>query len=37
MSMAIAGLVSSAQVEIDEIEAIDVSYPNFFEHLNELM
>lgn len=37
MAMAIAGLVSSAQVEIEDIEAIDVSYPTFFDHIQELI
>lgn len=37
MAMAIAGLVSSVQVEIEDIEAIDVSYPNFFDHIQELI
>ncbi|MFN7252216.1 MAG: 3-phosphoshikimate 1-carboxyvinyltransferase [Anaerobacillus sp.] len=37
MAMAIAGLVSSEEIEIQEIEAIDVSYPNFFQHLAELI
>ncbi|MCT8138903.1 3-phosphoshikimate 1-carboxyvinyltransferase [Anaerobacillus sp. CMMVII] len=37
MSMAIAGLVANQPVEIDEIEAVDVSYPNFFQHLEELI
>ncbi|RXJ03958.1 3-phosphoshikimate 1-carboxyvinyltransferase [Anaerobacillus alkaliphilus] len=37
MAMAIAGLVSNGPVEIEEIEAIDVSYPNFFDHLYELI
>ena len=37
MAMAIAGLISSAQVEIEDIEAIDVSYPNFFNHIQELI
>lgn len=36
MSMAIAGLVANESVEIEEIEAIEVSYPNFFQHLEKL-
>ncbi len=37
MAMAVAGLVCAQPVEIDQIEAIDVSYPNFFDHLQELI
>lgn len=37
MAMAIAGCIAEKQVTIDHIEAIAVSYPNFFEDLNELI
>nr|WP_139192791.1 3-phosphoshikimate 1-carboxyvinyltransferase [Anaerobacillus arseniciselenatis] len=37
MAMAIAGSVASEEVEISDVEAIDVSYPNFFDHLSELI
>jgi 3-phosphoshikimate 1-carboxyvinyltransferase len=36
MAMAVAGLISATPVTIINSEAIAVSYPNFFEHLNEL-
>ncbi len=36
MAMAIAGLRSREGVEIDEAECVDVSFPNFFEVLDEL-
>ncbi|TWI58868.1 3-phosphoshikimate 1-carboxyvinyltransferase [Halalkalibacter nanhaiisediminis] len=36
MAMAIAGLITEGSVEIERSEAIAVSYPNFFEHIEEL-
>ncbi len=36
MAMAIAGLIAEGRVDIDRSEAIAVSYPNFFEHIEEL-
>lgn len=37
MALAIAALVAKNPVEIKDIEAIDVSYPNFFQHLEQLI
>lgn len=37
MAMAVAGCVAEGVTEIEAIEAIDVSYPNFFEHLFDLV
>ena len=36
MAMAIAGLIADGEVVIERSEAIAVSYPSFFEHLNTL-
>ncbi len=37
MAAAVAGLAASGPVEIAGVEAVSVSYPNFFEHLEGLM
>ncbi|WP_102345783.1 3-phosphoshikimate 1-carboxyvinyltransferase [Bacillus sp. Marseille-P3661] len=37
MMLAIAALLSSSESNLLNAEAISVSYPNFFEHLNELV
>ncbi len=37
MAMAIAGCIANEEIVIHGVDAIDVSYPNFFEHLNELI
>ncbi|OLN23234.1 3-phosphoshikimate 1-carboxyvinyltransferase [Domibacillus antri] len=37
MVMAIASLITDGEVELDDHEAIAVSYPEFFEHLNQLV
>lgn len=37
MAMAIAGCIANSEVEIKDVEAIDVSYPNFFDHLVRLV
>lgn len=36
MSMVIAGLIADAPVEIDDIECISISYPNFFNDLQKI-
>ncbi|MED1601519.1 3-phosphoshikimate 1-carboxyvinyltransferase [Alkalihalophilus marmarensis] len=36
MAMAIAGLITEGQVDIERSEAIAVSYPSFFEHIDRL-
>jgi 3-phosphoshikimate 1-carboxyvinyltransferase len=36
MMLAIASLICKDQVELEDPEAISVSYPNFFNHLNSL-
>jgi 3-phosphoshikimate 1-carboxyvinyltransferase len=36
MAMAIAGLITEGDVTIERSEAIAVSYPSFFEHINSL-
>ncbi|KGA99132.1 3-phosphoshikimate 1-carboxyvinyltransferase [Alkalihalobacillus alcalophilus ATCC 27647 = CGMCC 1.3604] len=36
MAMAIAGLIATDEVVIERTEAIAVSYPNFFEHVEQL-
>lgn len=37
MAMAVAGFVAEGETAIEAIEAIDVSYPNFFTHLEKLI
>lgn len=37
MMLAIAGLLCEDEVELENPDAISVSYPNFFEHLNSLI
>ncbi|MFP3918671.1 3-phosphoshikimate 1-carboxyvinyltransferase [Lysinibacillus telephonicus] len=37
MMSAIAALISSSPIEIDDAECIAVSYPTFFEHVEELL
>lgn len=37
MAMAVVGCVATDEVKIDDVEAINVSYPNFFEHLKALV
>ncbi len=37
MALAIAGLISENSLHIEQAEAIHVSYPQFFEHLNRLV
>ncbi|OMP65857.1 3-phosphoshikimate 1-carboxyvinyltransferase [Domibacillus epiphyticus] len=37
MVMAIASLISDGEVELEDPEAIAVSYPEFFEHLHQLV
>ncbi|NEU31144.1 3-phosphoshikimate 1-carboxyvinyltransferase [bacterium LRH843] len=36
MAMGIAGLIAEGKVEIERSEAISISYPNFFDHIDEL-
>lgn len=36
MAMAVAGCVANNPITIDDVDAISVSYPNFFEHLKAL-
>jgi 3-phosphoshikimate 1-carboxyvinyltransferase len=36
MSMVIAGLIADAPVEIEDIECISISYPNFFQDLQKI-
>ncbi|WP_078428489.1 3-phosphoshikimate 1-carboxyvinyltransferase [Alkalihalobacterium alkalinitrilicum] len=36
MAMAIAGCIANSSVTVEKSEAIAVSYPNFFEHINSL-
>ena len=36
MAMAIAGLISDQEVIVDRSEAIAVSYPQFFDHIEQL-
>ncbi|GAE25068.1 5-enolpyruvylshikimate-3-phosphate synthase [Halalkalibacter wakoensis JCM 9140] len=36
MAMAVAGLITEGDVHINRSEAIAVSYPNFFEHIEQL-
>ncbi|OIJ14801.1 3-phosphoshikimate 1-carboxyvinyltransferase [Anaerobacillus alkalilacustris] len=37
MAMAIAGCIANGKIEIEDVEAIDVSYPTFFQHLQKLV
>ncbi|ODJ54903.1 3-phosphoshikimate 1-carboxyvinyltransferase [Brochothrix thermosphacta] len=36
MMLAVAGFIASSPVELEDAEAIAVSYPNFFEHVEQL-
>ena len=36
MAMAIAGLIAKEKIEIEDTEAINISYPNFFKDLNKI-
>jgi len=36
MALAVAGLVADGKTEIDGAECVDISYPNFFDHLEYL-
>ncbi|MGO2565701.1 MAG: 3-phosphoshikimate 1-carboxyvinyltransferase [Brochothrix thermosphacta] len=36
MMLAVAGCIASSPVELEDAEAIAVSYPNFFEHVEQL-
>lgn len=37
MMAAVAGLITDSPVELDDADCIAVSYPSFFEHVNELI
>ncbi len=37
MSLAIAGLAASGQTQIDDVDCVKVSYPDFFESLSDLV
>jgi len=37
MMAAVASLISETPIELDDAECIAVSYPTFFEHLNNLL
>ncbi|NMD70324.1 3-phosphoshikimate 1-carboxyvinyltransferase [Bacillus sp. DNRA2] len=37
MMLAVAALISTGEVTLEDAEAISVSYPQFFDHLNKLM
>ncbi|WP_110927619.1 3-phosphoshikimate 1-carboxyvinyltransferase [Bacillus massiliglaciei] len=37
MMLAIAALISKGELELSHAEAIDVSYPQFFDHVNQLL
>lgn len=37
MMLAIAALIAKGKIELNDPSAIDVSYPEFFEHLNQLI
>ncbi|QVY60164.1 3-phosphoshikimate 1-carboxyvinyltransferase [Cytobacillus gottheilii] len=37
MMLAIAAVISKEEIQLEEAEAISVSYPNFFEHLQSLI
>ena len=36
MALAVAGLIADGKTEIDGAECVDISYPNFFDHLEYL-
>ena len=37
MMLAIAALIAKGEMELHDPSAIDVSYPEFFDHLNQLI
>ncbi len=37
MMLAVAALIAKGEIELDDPSAIDVSYPEFFDHLNQLI
>lgn len=37
MMLAVAALIAKGKIELDDPSAIDVSYPEFFDHLNQLI
>ena len=36
MALAVAGLLADGETEIEDAECVDISYPGFFEQLDDL-